>query len=395
MKKVFVFLFCVIVLNSCSEDEVIQTIENPVDYTFTRNGESTVDFSEQTTLLAMLEELSVAVVDNSNSEASLLSMFDHQEGVSDFTDANLNSSDKSIKNSVASSVDYYYLNESDGTEIQEEFEEWITEQATDIFPNYLVNATAGNAGNIVDVEENTTRYVNGFGVEVSEVFYKGLIGGLIVDQILNNYLSSSILDTDNNVQDNDDNVLVEGESYTAMEHGWDEAYGFLYGGDNYLIDVINEADTDSDFTGIADDIFNAFKLGRAAIVAKDYDEREDQAEIIKEKISLAIAIKIVMNFKSSQVLLEETTLDYGAIFHEISEGLGFVYTLQFTRKPLTTSSPTPYTIKDNVEEYFSELLDVGNGLWESATSGNLQEVLEDIETDFGYEEDELLDLLSN
>ena len=35
---------------------------------------------------------------------------------------------------------------------------------------------------------------------------------------------------------------------------------------------------------IAQEIFDAFKLGRAAIVAKDYEVRDQQADIIKEKV---------------------------------------------------------------------------------------------------------------
>ena len=71
---------------------------------------------------------------------------------------------------------------------------------------------------------------------------------------------------------------------TDMEHDWDEAYGYLYGtatnladpnptvggDDSFLNKYLGKVNTDTDFSGIADDICNALKLGRAAIVAKDY-----------------------------------------------------------------------------------------------------------------------------
>jgi len=38
---------------------------------------------------------------------------------------------------------------------------------------------------------------------------------------------------------------------------------------------------------------DAFKRGRAAIVAGDYDERDVQADIIKEKISWVIGIRAI------------------------------------------------------------------------------------------------------
>ena len=50
---------------------------------------------------------------------------------------------------------------------------------------------------------------------------------------------------------------------------------------------------DSDFAGIADDIYDAFKLGRAAIVAKNYTVRDEQVEILREKISMIIGIRAV------------------------------------------------------------------------------------------------------
>jgi hypothetical protein len=56
-------------------------------------------------------------------------------------------------------------------------------------------------------------------------------------------------------------------------------------------------------------------------------------------------------------------------FHDLSEGLGFVYSLQFTRKP---NSNEPYFTKVEVDGFMS-VLQAGNGFWDVT-----EEVLEDI-----------------
>lgn len=126
---------------------------------------------------------------------------------------------------------------------------------------------------------------------------------------------------------------------------------------------IGRVEGDTDFAGIADEIFQAFKLGRAAIVAKDYDVRDAQAEIIKEKISEVIGVRAVHYLQQGKNALNQETPDFGGgAFHDLSEGgYGFIYSLQFTRKPGTNE---PYFTKTEVDAFLTDLLDDGeNGLW--------------------------------
>ena len=138
-----------------------------------------------------------------------------------------------------------------------------------------------------------------------------------------------------------------------MEHKWDEAYGYVYGAsvdpanpnatigddDSFLNKYVGRVEDDADFTGIADDIYDAFKLGRAAIVAKNYTVRDEQAAILREKISQVIAIRAVYYLQQGKASLEAGTVDYASAFHDLSEGFGFVYSLQFTRN---SDSTAPY-----------------------------------------------------
>ncbi len=348
-------------------------IDNPSSYTFERDGEVTVSFSGQTTRLKMGDEILEALMDETVSAEKIQAMYAHEEGVADFEDADLNASDKSVRSKTAASADFFSSNATDQALIRADFDGWIRAQVDEVFPNWEVAASAGVAGQIAD--GSSTRYVSAKGLEYNQAFNKGLIGALTADQIVNNYLSPAVLDAGTNIEDNDADVAAEGKSYTNMEHKWDEAYGYVYGlnadasnpnadlgADNFLNKYIGRVEGDDDFAGIADDIFQAFKLGRAAIVAKQYDIRDEQAEIIRQKISEIIGIRAVYYLQQAKIPLAQETPAYGSAFHDLSEGYGFIYSLQFTRQP---NSDAPYFSKTEVDAFLVDLMaDGDNGLWD-------------------------------
>jgi hypothetical protein len=348
-------------------------IDNPDSYTFEREGESTVNFGGQTTRLLMGDELLAALTNPENTFETLNGMYAHEEGEADFEDADLNASDKNIRSKTAASADYFSTNATDQALIRADFEGWIQAQVDEVFPNWGVAAEAGTAGQLPDGE--STRYVSGSGLEFNQLFNKGLIGALAADQALNNYLSPAVLDEGDNRANNDAGTPEEGKSYTTMEHKWDEAYGYVYGlnadpsdpnadlgADSFLNKYIGRVEGDADFTGIAEEIFQAFKLGRAAIVAGNYEVRDEQADFIREKISEIIGIRAVYYLQQGKAALEQETPSFGTAFHDLSEGYGFIYSLQFTRKP---GADGPYFSKTESEAFLIDLMDDGeNGLWD-------------------------------
>jgi len=368
-------------LIGCSEDDngddiFEPEIENPQTYVFERDGLSTVNFSGQTTRILMSEEIIDKMMDETTTAQVLKDMFGHQEGNSDFSDPDLNVSDKNVRSKTAASFDYFSSNATNQALIRADFESWIDIQVNEVFPNWNTAAAPGVAGQIAD--GSATRYVDGRGLEMDQLFNKSLIGALMVDQILNNYISANFIDAGTQREDNDNGVPEEGRNYTAMEHDWDEAYGYAFGtaqdlsdprpsiglDDSFLNKYIGRVEGDPDFEGITDDIFQAFKLGRAAIVAGDYEVRDQQAEILRELISEIVGIRAVYYLQQAKLSLQQPTPDFGAAFHDLSEGYGFIYSLQFTRKPGTGE---PYFTKDEVESFIQDLLDDGpNGLWEVA-----------------------------
>lgn len=367
-----------LILTSCSNDDDgtvdpgpdSVNIEVPVTYSFDREGESTVSFSGQTTRILMAEELVASMRDfDTATEQSLLDMYANEN--SPFSDDDLNASSKSVRGKVAASQDYFSDNSAASAEIKQFFADLISDQIDEVFPAENTAATAGVAGQIAD--GGSTRYVNSKGLEYNQAVTKGLIGALMLDQALNNYLGTAVLDAGTNREDNDNDIVSDGNPYTEMEHKWDEAYGYAYGtaadltnpnptigdDDSFLNKYIGRVEGDtSDFGGIAEDIFNAYKLGRAAIVAKDYTVRDEQAAILRELLSRVVGVRAVYYLQQGKNGIEAN--DLGAAFHDLSEGFGFIYSLQFTRNPQTDA---PYFSASEVQGFIDQLTN-GNGFWD-------------------------------
>lgn len=362
-------------ITSCEDDDTTFNPELPTEvvapatYTFERNGENTVNFSGQTTRILMAEELIDATLDFDNTTTQLLlDMYANEN--TPFSTAALNDSDKSIKSKVAASQDYFSTNASASASIKQYFETLMTAQVETVFPQEMVAAAPGVAGQIAD--GSSTRYVNEKGLEYNQALAKGLIGALMVDQALNNYLGEAVLDAGTNVEDNDNDIVSEGTPYTSMEHKWDEAYGYAFGtsvditnpvptigeDDSFLNKYIGRVEEDADFAGIAENIFEAYKLGRAAITEKNYIVRDEQAEVLRELISEVVGIRAVYYLQQGKNAIEAN--DYGAAFHDLSEGVGFIYSLQFTRNPLTDA---PYFSGEEVQAFIDTLM-AGNGFWD-------------------------------
>lgn len=391
MKPLILLAFGLVFLASC-DDEMPRseeiTIDNPTTYEFLRNNESTVSFSGQTARINMGTELIGAMMDFDKTTESLLEMYANQTAsgadANPYADASLNESTKSVKSKVAASSDFFSTNSAESARIKSDIESWIVAQVEEVFPNKDVLAESGRAGQIAD--GSSVRYVSAKGLEYNQAVNKSLIGALMVDQIVNNYLSISVLDAGDNMANNDADIVAEGKSYTTMEHKWDEAYGYLFGlardesnplatlgEDSFLNKYLSRVNDDSDFENIASDIFEAFKLGRAAIVAKDYQVRDQQAEIIRDRLAQVIAVRAIYYLQSGKNAIASD--DLGGAFHDLSEGFGFVYSLRFLRQ---ANSSNPYFTREDVDGFVNKLTE-GNGFWDidAATLDSMSDIIAD------------------
>ncbi|MGB0657260.1 MAG: DUF4856 domain-containing protein [Flavobacteriaceae bacterium] len=380
---------CQHILRNNDDDDMMVAVSTPETYSFSRDGNSTVSFSGQTTRIQMANEIINRMKDFSATETTLHNMFSNKNN--SFSNEALNSSSKNVKSKTAASKDFFESNAAGSAAVRADFEGWLTAQVDEVFPAQNTVASEGIAGQIAD--GSSTRYVNAKGLEYNQAFNKSLIGALMVDQILNNYISTSVLDAGSNKDNNNNDVVVDGKGYTNMEHKWDEAYGYLYGtsadkanpnatigsDDSFLNKYLGKVDSDSDFSGIAQTIFEAFALGRAAIVAKDYTLRDAQTAILRENISQVVAVRAVYYLQQGKNLLAAETPDYGAAFHDLSEGYGFVYSLQFTRKPGTNS---PYFSRPEVLAFLDQIT-TGNGFWD-VSPATLEAISTEIASRFNF-----------
>ena len=129
-----------------------------------------------------------------------------------------------------------------------------------------------------------------------------------------------------------------------MEHKWDEGFGYLYGqvadvtlnyglpaeGEatgNLLMKYFKKVEENYE-PGIAETVYNAFIAGRHAITIADYDARDAAAAVIKTELSKVIGYyaKHYLN----DYLAEAGSGNIADAHHSLSEGYGFIFSLQFT-----------------------------------------------------------------
>ncbi|ESU25266.1 hypothetical protein FEDK69T_00310 [Flavobacterium enshiense DK69] len=384
---------------SCSNDDNNTSQEQvfnytvPTTYAFERSGESTVDYAGQTNRVLMLDEMGTEIKNKAAAgtvldAAKLSDMYNNVN--SQFSNVALNTAtDKQLKNKTAASRDFF-VNFNGGATIAEQT------AVRNLFQAQFDNAAAASGGEVAAagvagtyIDGNSKRLFAANGLEPQQVLLKGMMGACFMDQIVNNYLSKNVLDEGSNRENNTNKVLEEGKNYTKMEHLWDEAYGYIYGGDDltgtspvlkFWSSYIKQVDDDSDFGSLREDIELAFRKGRAAITAGDYATRDTQIAIIKKKIALVPAVRAVFYLKEGKGKL---ATDSGAkAFHALSEGYGFIMSLRYTNRPGTNS---PYMTKAEVDAILSGLTAGTNGLWDvDYLNDHIDGWAEQIATRFGF-----------
>ena len=367
----FIFISCDTVNQ---EDELI--VVAPANYEFVRDGASTVSFSGQTARLNMADEIYNALNTNTFTKAQLLEMFNDGKGFS--TDA-LNNSGKKVGSKTASGCNHGALavTKARYTDMLEDF-------ADNVIPAWTATASNGSAGLLTDSKR--TININAKGWEVDQTFIKGIIGGMCVDQIVNNYLDPCQLDSGTRRDDNTNGILSSGKNYTDMEHKWDEGFGYLYGqeedasrvdlgtsplGNGTTLMKYFKKINDSNMPGISEIVFDAFKLGRAAIVAGDYELRDAQAKIIMIHLSKVVGYKAVDYLEG---YMDKMAAGNNAdAIHALSEGYGFILSLMFTND----GTGTPYFSESEVN---AMLLKMDN-MW-TVSNTDLSEMVTSIKSRF-------------
>ena len=344
-----------------NDNQGSNTIVAPSSYEFTRDGASTVSFGGQTTRLTQAEELYTALNSNESTASGLDLMFNGDgNGSAGFTDESLNGTSKIIGSKTSAST----LAGSAAT--KQRFDDMISDYAANVVPNWNQDASAGVPGAISTPDGGSTYHLNAAGQELDQLFFKGLIGAFTLDQIVNNYIHPNQLDSGSRIDDNDNDVLSGDNNYTDMEHKWDEGFGYLYGleGDNLanagaspsgngslLMKYFKKVDEEGGYEpGIGQVVYDAFIMGRTAIVNKDYELRDQQAAIIKVELSKVIGYYAIHYMNDYVAKLEAGNV--AKAHHSLSEAWGFLLSLSFTNN----GNDEPFMDRATVEYFLDNYL---------------------------------------
>ena len=362
--KSMLLSLAIFVFSCDSDDDDNQggnTIVAPSSYEFTRDGASTVSFGGQTTRLTQAEELYSALNSNESTASGLDLMFNGDgNGSAGFADESLNGTSKIIGSKTSAST----LAGSAAT--KQRFDDMISDYAANVVPNWNQDASAGVPGAISTPDGGSTYHLNAAGQELDQLFFKGLIGAFTLDQIVNNYIHPNQLDSGSRIDDNDNDVLSGDNNYTDMEHKWDEGFGYLYGleGDNLanagaspsgngslLMKYFKKVDEEGGYEpGIGQVVYDAFIMGRTAIVNKDYELRDQQAAIIKVELSKVIGYYAIHYMNDYVAKLEAGNV--AKAHHSLSEAWGFLLSLSFTNN----GNDEPFMDRATVEYFLDNYL---------------------------------------
>tara|TARA_B100001115_G_scaffold181344_1_gene175361 strand:- start:566 stop:1669 length:1104 start_codon:yes stop_codon:yes gene_type:complete len=341
-KFAYLALSLTFILSACSTDDddndhIHCSVDAPATYAFEHEGTSTVSYTGQAARLAKAKEVyDMMNADLTVTSADITTLID---------DANSKLVTKTAENDPNRAVIIGHLN--------------------NIFDTYAANSAAFEAG--TQASEGVAGLAGSYeldanGWEADQLYAKMLIGALCLEQVNYDYLTK--MDVDNT-----DRNYSAPNVYTKREHYFDEAYGYVYGLDDndadaainnglllgkYLNKHVGAGDYPNDWRG---DVYNAFKTGRQAVVEDCQEVLDEQIAIINETLSKVVAWHAEGYLRDAAS--ELGTDDY---YHSVSEGWGFVYSLQFTKM----SDGTPLFTHAEVMDMITTMEDgdgTGNGAY--------------------------------
>jgi hypothetical protein len=171
-----------------------------------------------------------------------------------------------------------------------------------------------------------TRLFNHSGFEFNQGVAKGLMGALVLANVFQ-HLDASV---------SADNSTVTAGKGTAMEHEWDMAFGYAgipkdydtakaYAGTdvNRPLAIGGYFAERGKYIKAGYTVYEAFRKGRAAIAAKDYNGRNAAINTIKEYLEKTLAAACYYYVTHPQAITDKP-----AQLHELSEGRGFIIALK-------------------------------------------------------------------
>lgn len=195
----------------------------------------------------------------------------------------------------------------------------------DSLANASLSTVAGSngvAGVVVSTTDASKKYLfDENGVEYTQIIEKGLMGAVFYYQAINTYLSPAGMNVDNS-------VLVPGNG-TAMQHHWDEAFGYVGAPIDFpsnlsgLLYWAKYSNTVNPLLSTNATLMNAFLKGRAAINNNDYTVRDEQIVIISKTWEIISAASAIHYINESLTNIGDDALRN----HSLSEAVAFIKAL--------------------------------------------------------------------
>ena len=359
MKKLLQIFILITILSvaACTEDEPT-TYDIPTTYNF-----ENVNYSGQTQRLAMLQEMknymeSANTVGNPISADRLKAMFANDAANAGFVqtyDASKQLKDKTF--------------ESQRTMFEGLFEDFEAASQS------LINGSNGQAGVVVSLDGLKAYLMNGNGLEYTQIIEKGLMGACFYYQATAVYFGSDKMNVDNT-------TVTAGEG-TAMEHHWDEAFGYL------AVPIDFPTNTDglafwgkycndrNAILGTNKAIMDNFLKGRAAISNNDLTARDEAILEIQKNWELVSVGTAIHYLNAALANFNDNALRN----HALSEAAAFIYALQFNpNKKVTNANVTDLLIQIGGDANFA------NMNFYTTTEANLQAAKDQLATYYNLED---------
>lgn len=312
--------------SSCEKEE--NNSEIPSTYNF-----ENVSFSGQTARLDMLAEMTVEMKKaNTGSTVDanrLLDMFANANNA--FSSSDLNTSGKDLKSKCYDNGGGIY--QVSTFEYLMNYYGGISNQAGNVW-------APGSAG--VATSGSKAYFFDAYGVEYTQIIEKGLMGAIFY------YQAVEVYTRDGKIGDAVDNETVIAGEGTAMEHHWDEAFGYMgiptdLSAANFSSKL---ADGSVRFHGkyanvgqnaglnTVQKMLDQLIKGRYGISNKDYTLRDEAAAQLRAEWEMVLATTSIHYINNAQSNFGDDAIRN----HALSEAIAFIFSLNYNSDKLISSA---------------------------------------------------------
>ena len=304
-------------LTSCGDDDESDdptpVLEIPTEYNF-----ENVSYSGQTQRLDMFTELKSYMTTSRTGgqlDADVLQAMFANDASAPWTKTY--DASKQLRSKTLSSV-------------QTQFDDLLTELAA--ASQSTVTGSDGVSGVIQSTDGAKSYLVGDDGLDHAQVFEKGLMGACLYYQATSVYMGPDRMDVDNE-------TIEPGEG-TEMEHHWDEAFGYFGVPTDFPANTDNLSfwgNYSNNRNAILESnqkLMDALLKGRAAISEKDLTIRDEAIAEARAEWEL-ISVGSALHYLNSGISNFD---DMALRSHALSEGIGFIYSLQFNTAQKITNA---------------------------------------------------------